>query len=300
MTTVPALASASPANTARTPALESASPANTASVLASNIKSPALASACPAGDTTHTTRAPTPHAGGPYYQPQGIPQSEIPQDDIAVTPHPSQDETPQGIPQDETPPSIPQDEIPQDNLAEVHHPSQDDAPVLDFETGTKRERRIDSSDAGSEQEVPTQDEESHSEHESPPLLTFGAAPTLTQRTLAASTKAINRRTANDLAGVPSGKVSACPVANCNASITESWSFQQFYKHMEEGTHTAHFYHARSHRCPFGCHEGFLMTLLYTATFRSSCASRQMHSSRISRCANSATIDPEGLLISLVH
>jgi len=103
--------------------------------------------------------------------------------------------------------------------------------VLDFETGTKRKRRADSSDAGSEQEVPAGDEESS------PLVTFGAAPTSTQRTFAASTKAINRRTANDLAGVPSGKVFACPLANCNASITESWSIQQFYKHMEDGFHS---------------------------------------------------------------
>ncbi|KAH0294107.1 hypothetical protein M436DRAFT_81786 [Aureobasidium namibiae CBS 147.97] len=183
---------------------------------------PALAPASPAGDTRTPAIASAPLA--------------------AETPHPSQDETPQ--------------DIPQDDIAESSHASQDDVPVLDFETGTKRKRRIDSSDAGSSQEVPAEDEESHSEHESFPLLTSGAAPTPTQRTLAASTKAINRRTANDLAGVPSGKVFACPVANCNASITESWSIQQFYKHMEDGTHTAYFYHARSHQCPFGCHEGF--------------------------------------------
>lgn len=99
----------------------------------------ALASASPAGDTTHTTQAPTRHAGETYDQPQGIPQSEIPQNGIA----------------------------------EMPHPSQDDAPVLDFETGTKRKRRIDSLDAGSNQEVPAEDEESTS------LVILGAAPTST-------------------------------------------------------------------------------------------------------------------------
>jgi hypothetical protein len=71
-----------------------------------------------------------------------------------------------------------------------------------------------------------------------------------------SSKAINRRTANEYANAR-GKVFSCPVPGCKDDITEAWSIEKFYKHMDVGLHTTYFYQVGIHTCPFGREKGFL-------------------------------------------
>lgn len=86
-----------------------------------------------------------------------------------------------------------------------------------------------------------------------PILTFGAS---TSTTSIVSSKAINRRTANDYAGT-TGMVYSRPVPDCQHTITEAHTIERFYKHLDDNLHIAYFYQQSSHVCPFECHKGFL-------------------------------------------
>lgn len=71
-----------------------------------------------------------------------------------------------------------------------------------------------------------------------PIITFGSgAPTNS----AVSSKAINRRTANDYAGTTGGMVFSCPVAECKESIDEAWTIEKFYKHLGDPLRTEYFH-----------------------------------------------------------
>lgn len=74
---------------------------------------------------------------------------------------------------------------------------------------------------------------------------------------ATSNKPINRRTANDYAGSAGEKVFTCPVSQCTAQITEEWTVEKFYKHMEDAMNTTAFYEAGTHVCPYGCSKGLM-------------------------------------------
>jgi len=70
--------------------------------------------------------------------------------------------------------------------------------------------------------------------------------------------------------------------------------------MEDDFHSTYFYHGQSHRCPFGCHEGFFDdSALHRHIQKQLCEQANTLLADIKIC-KSATIDPEGLLISLVH
>jgi hypothetical protein len=64
-------------------------------------------------------------------------------------------------------------------------------------------------------------------------------------------------TTNDYANVPSGRIFSCPVPQYRATITETWTNEMFYKHMEDDVHTTYMYYYDSHICPFECHQEFL-------------------------------------------
>jgi hypothetical protein len=72
-----------------------------------------------------------------------------------------------------------------------------------------------------------------------------------------SLKAINRNTANDYSNVPSGKMFSFPVPQCSATITEAWTNEKLYKHMDDDIHTTYLCEQDSHVCPFDCEMGFL-------------------------------------------
>lgn len=124
------------------------------------------------------------------------------------------------------------------------------------------------------------------------VVTFGTTPSLIPpRSLPASNKAINRRTANDFAGVPSGKTFACPVLGCHAPVTESWSIDRFYKHIEDDMHTTYFYDNGIHQCPFSCHNEYLSDFaLHRPCQKQMCEQANKLFEEIEKSANSATTD----------
>jgi hypothetical protein len=87
-----------------------------------------------------------------------------------------------------------------------------------------------------------------------PLLP-ASLPAATNATV--SSKAIDRRTANDYASVVGGMIFRCPVPNCKAKITPLWTVKKFYKHMEDAFHTNFYSENDQHECPFGCEKGSL-------------------------------------------
>jgi hypothetical protein len=62
---------------------------------------------------------------------------------------------------------------------------------------------------------------------------------------------------NEYANVPSGRMFSCPVPQCRANITEAWTNEMFYKHMEDDMHTTYLYPQDSYIFSFKCHQRFL-------------------------------------------
>jgi hypothetical protein len=130
------------------------------------------------------------------------------------------------------------------------------------------------------EQVPEQELEQESEEDN--VVTFGTA---TAGPPVSSSKAINRRTAKDYANAPSGRVFSCPVPGCEDTITETWTVDKFYKHLNEEIHTIYFEEVGSHVCPFGCEEGFLNDYaLHKHIQKQSCESAAKLLARIKNCS----------------
>lgn len=183
-------------------------------------------------------------------QPQDYNEQSLPANDGESSSQQPQDDDEQSLPANDGKSSSQQ---PQDDDEQSQANSSRSG---DIQTGGKRKRRINSSEAESDHEPPAR--QNTAALSSQAVLTFGTAPGTTGVQLATN-KAVNRRTANDYANTPAGKLFSCPVPQCQAPITEAWTVVRFYKHMEDDMHTTYFYQngSNSHKCPFGCHKGFL-------------------------------------------
>jgi hypothetical protein len=116
------------------------------------------------------------------------------------------------------------------------------------------------------------------------VTTFGAQSGHGTGPSSVSSKAINRNPANDHSNIPSAKIFSCPVPHCSATITEAWTNEKFYKHMDDDIHTTYLCEQDSHVCPFDCEMGFLNGFaLFTHIQKKSCEKADNLLEKIKTC-----------------